>query len=259
LYPDIQLFGSLSLPSWHIAFVLAACAAFWMFRGLNDQLRFATDLQTRVMFVSAYVSAYVGARIFAIVVEQQLVGVQALGELFRFGPMTFYGGFIGIVVSSFGIFFLYKGSQAIDRLSCADAACVAGFFALGIGRIGCFLNGDDYGLMLQEPAPWWAVTFLNHEELVPRIPTQLLESSIAFLLAILGYLFTTRRYFPKGVACLSSLACYGLYRFFAEYLRGDFRGHFISDALTPAQWISIGVIVVCNIGLYQTYIRHKNS
>ena len=111
----------------------------------------------------------------------------APSEMFSLSVLTsagdFYGGFIGALVAS-AIFF-----RRYPRLPFWRTADLCGpAIALGqaIGRIGCFMAGDDYGAPTQLP---WAVTFTDPDAAriggaplgVPCIPCSCTSRSSALL------------------------------------------------------------------------------
>ena len=125
-----------------------------------------------------------------------------------------------------------------------------------MGRWGCFFNGDDFGLPTSkigylEEQPWWAVTFPNHPNPVPRIPTQIIES-ITVGCCLLGVLSRFREITAKwgeGAVGAMMIGSYAFIRFFDEYLRADFRGHSPISGLSPSQFLSIVVLTLASLFL----------
>jgi phosphatidylglycerol:prolipoprotein diacylglycerol transferase len=76
------------------------------------------------------------------------LGVLRLWE----GGLTLYGGYILAVAG--GI--LYVRRRGLPLWKMADAAAPSMAIGIGIGRLGCFLNGCCFGLPAHLP---WAVTF----------------------------------------------------------------------------------------------------
>lgn len=76
------------------------------------------------------------------------------GALFSRGGLTWYGGFLGGAICGLGAA-RWRGISLID---CMNAAAPALAASQAIGRIGCFLVGDDYGVRTSVP---WAVAFPN--------------------------------------------------------------------------------------------------
>jgi phosphatidylglycerol:prolipoprotein diacylglycerol transferase len=251
------------IPAWHTFYMLGAIAAFFTMKRLarahcpNLQHQFISQL-----FTIAYISGYFGARIFSIFVDEGNLTTawDRLAALGRFGPMTFYGGFIGAIVMG-SIFVLAKRKPLSDLL---DISVPAGMIGLGIGRIGCFLNGDDFGLPvpteLSANPPWWSVTFPNLEDGVARYPVQLMETALVFLLAfiIMKNYASIRGRFGPGSVGISTIIGYGIIRFGLEYLRGDERGWVVEDVLSPSQLVSIVLVVGGIMSLFAVSSQRKH-
>jgi phosphatidylglycerol:prolipoprotein diacylglycerol transferase len=152
----------------------------------------------------------------------------------------FYGGFIGALISS-AIFF-----RRHPRLSFWRAADLCGpAIALGqaIGRIGCFMAGDDYGRPTDLP---WAVTFMDPDAAriggaplgIPLHPVQLYESIVC--LALFGVLVRlNRRKRFEGEVMLAYTLLYAIARFVLECFRGDAdRGFMFGGLLSTSQFIA---------------------
>ena len=188
-----EIFG-LPVASWYLFFALAGTSAYFLSRQLliilNDRGdSISSEIQHHgILFSSGYVAGWFGARGMSIVREDfasQEFG-NSLSSLFQLGSMTFYGGVVCATAVGIGLVFFYK----LNLTKCLAAFVPAGVLALGIGRIGCFLNGDDFGKPLSDPKanPWWAHTTPWMEDQVLRYPTQLQEALFSIVLATLSYL-----------------------------------------------------------------------
>jgi phosphatidylglycerol:prolipoprotein diacylglycerol transferase len=143
---------------------------------------------------------------------------------------SYYGGLIGGAVA----LMVFCRLRRLSVLSYADASTPAVALGYAVGRVGCFLNGDDYGTLTRMP---WAVTFPPGTEAyqahllrgwihsgdawtLPVHPVQLYASLTGLgLFAILTF-WRGRR---PGDSLWLFAALYGAARFLLEYLRGDFR------------------------------------
>jgi phosphatidylglycerol:prolipoprotein diacylglycerol transferase len=124
----------------------------------------------------------------------------------------------------------------IPALAAAAPALAAGH---AIGRIGCFLVGDDYGRPSDLP---WAVAFPEGlpPTLVPVHPTQLYE---AFALAAVAWALI--RWRRQRVADAEVLGRYlvlaGSIRFAIEFIRVNLR---ILGPLTLAHVLALSLVIV---------------
>lgn len=143
-----------------------------------------------------------------------------------------------------------------------DAASVSLALGYAIGRVGCFLVGDDYGAPTDLP---WAVAFprglppttagslreyfhlaipatVPDSELLRVHPTQLYETLAALVIFALGRRLLAKGLEP-GMTAMLVIALLAVERFAIEFLRlkdDRFFGPF-----TLAQLVSVAVVVVC--------------
>lgn len=254
MYPILFAWGSFVIPSWHFMYAAGAVAAFLVVSRLNRKIQASIE-QRKIsnLFFYCYIAGYFGARLLSIVVEQpELHSFNGLFTgLFTLGPMTFYGGAMASVVAGF----IYCRAAKIDFRDVLDISMPAGLLALAIGRIGCFLNGDDYGSVVYLPEtvspPWWAVIFPNIPDQLPRYPVQLWETVLVLLIVastILAFQ-TIRRQTANGMVGFISIVTYTNVRFGLEFYRGDFRGHPFDNWMSTSQLISIVLLVCCVLSL----------
>ncbi len=220
-------------------FVLAVLCAY-SFLGREIQAGNLSMDRGRLALVSSasYLAAYLGARLFAILVEQKQPLSLSLTLLFEPGAMTLYGGLLAGGVLMFAL----SPHKLSVQLELLDSLALATCLGIAIGRVGCFLNGDDYGLVMEDRGllSWLIVTFPNHENPQPRLAVQLIESF--YSLALFGGFGFLRRkgvFVCKGSLGLSLVMAYSLYRFMMEFLRDDPRGQFFATQLSPAQGLSL--------------------
>jgi phosphatidylglycerol:prolipoprotein diacylglycerol transferase len=150
---------------------------------------------------------------------------------FRFwqGPSASFGAVAGAAAGS--TIFLIVRSRPVLRYF--DAAVPAAALAIVLGRIGCFLNGDDFGIPSRVA---WAVQFppgtdayLDHlrrgwieagaAHSLPVHPAQLYASLAGLVMFVC--LSRWRPRFAGGRFALFAVM-YGASRFGLEWLRGDF-------------------------------------
>jgi prolipoprotein diacylglyceryltransferase len=275
-----EIFGW-EIPSWHFFFMLAAFIAFATTRMCSRRLLQAGVVGAErlfesvpALFVVCYVSGWLGARALSIAVEQLDVTTLAgfVSELFQIGPMTFYGGAIAAVV--FGL--IYCRMKAISLPVALDCGMVGGVFGLGIGRIGCHLNGDDFGRAIADQAspPWWAVRYSTLQDGgVFRFPVQLEEALASALIGAFGLWMFKKTYLSDASVALrsqSSDLCHAgqvaawvalltaAHRYINEMFRGDPRGLFFGTALSTSSGIALCVVLVSVVSLIRIERRGRH-
>ena len=218
-------------------------AAFWLMmrQGRRDGLD-ANALSSLGFWAIA--GALIGAKLLMIVRELPDY-VARPSEIFSMSVLTsagdFYGGFIGALIAS-AIFF--RRDPRLRFWRTADLCGPAIALGQAIGRIGCFMAGDDYGAPTQLP---WAVTFTDPDAAsiggaplgVPLHPVQLYESILCLaLFAVLVRLSRRKRF--DGEVILAYTWLYAVARFALEFLRGDAdRGFVFGGLLSTSQLIAL--------------------
>jgi phosphatidylglycerol:prolipoprotein diacylglycerol transferase len=155
--------------------------------------------------------------------------------LFSRGGLTWYGGLIGGVVVGVAVF-ARQNVPLVPALAAATPALAIGHL---LGRIGCFLVGDDYGRPTDLP---WGVAFPEGlpPTVVPVHPTQIYEA--VCLGAIAWLLVRWRRGGVEDMVVISwYLLLAGSTRFAIEFVRINDR---VWLSLTTAQLIAIALVAI---------------
>ena len=157
--------------------------------------------------------------------------------MIQHGGLVYYGGLIGGTLA--GIFYLHWKKLPLWKM----ADVLAPSIALGcvFGRIGCLMNGCCYGRACSLP---WAIHFpAGHEtQGNPVHPTEIYDSllNLGFYF-FLAWLFRRRKF--DGQVFAVYLIGYAILRSFVEYFRGDYPMHYLGGWATPAQLVSMGIVV----------------
>jgi phosphatidylglycerol:prolipoprotein diacylglycerol transferase len=225
---------------------LAALA--WMVRGAR---RAGLDPDAMMSLGTwAIVGALVGAKALLAIRSPQeyLTSLADLRSLVS-SAGDFYGGFIGALIAS-AIFFRRQTQLPFWRA--ADVCAPAIALGQAIGRIGCFMAGDDYGRQTAVP---WAVTFTDPVAAqiggvplnVPLHPVQLYESAVC--LALFGILvWLGRRRHRDGDVIVAYTLLYAVARFVLEFFRGDAdRGFVFGGLLSTSQLIGVVMFVLATV------------
>lgn len=249
-YPFLIHLGRFTVTGYGIMLMAAFLIAGWVFakslarEGLEPTIAWDS-------VVVAVIGGLVGGKIYYAVLMKDWSALTSRGGL------VWYGGFIGGVAAVAA--YMWWKKHGIPRMSDLVAPALAAGYS--IGRVGCFLVGDDYGVPTSVP---WGVSFpmgspptsarmLTQEfgvQLPPGTPpetifavhpTQLYEVFIAFAIFVL--LWRMQRHgHARGWLFGIYLALMGMERLFVEIFRAKddrFVGPF-----TLAQLISVIMIVV---------------
>lgn len=244
MYPELFRIGNFQISSFGLMVALAFLAAYWVSsyefkrKGLSENL-------LGNAFLAIIIGGIGGAKILYVIENvpiSQLIS-HPLGYLLSRGGLTFYGGFVGAVILLFIV--AKKGKTSFWTI--ADAISPALALAYAIGRIGCFLVGDDYGIKSNLP---WAISFPKGlPPTTDRVhPTQLYE--VIAMTAVFVILWKIRKKpAPNGWLFSIYLILAGFERFLIEFVRSTTPSPV--PHLSVAQVMAIVVIAVGTIKLIQ--------
>ena len=266
MYPILFEFGPFLISSFGVMMVTAFFVCNWLLKKDIKAYGYDPQIGENITFRAA-VGGIIGAKVYYLIENistgQTADNINGLADIFsgiitlnvnligggiqNFGAgLVFLGGLIGgmIAVS------LYVYNNKLIWIEVAD--WVAPFLALGhgIGRIGCFLVGDDYGLPSNLP---WACSFpqgLPPTDVLVH-PTQIYEMSAYFLIFIYLRYKKSKKNFT-GELMFEYLFMAGFSRFMIEFIRTNPKYIF---GLSGAQHISVIMMI---IGIYLMWnFRHK--
>ena len=255
VYPFIINLGPLEITGYGLMLMAGFLLGGWLagrhLRELGLREDYAGD-----MVVAAVIGGVIGAKLWYVVLTQDL------GALFSRGGMVWYGGFIGgalaVIINS------WRLRVPIRWTAHVGAAPLAAAYALG--RVGCFLVGDDYGRPTDLP---WGIRFpeglppttagnlrqlfemdipatVAADTVMAVHPTQLYE--VTLMLAAFMLLWSLRKA-GGGTGWIFGLylALAGTERFIIEFVRAKddrFFGPFTVAQVTSVILIVIGVALV---------------
>jgi phosphatidylglycerol:prolipoprotein diacylglycerol transferase len=151
------------------------------------------------------------------------------------GGMSWFGGFVGGLLAGYTTIRV-KRWPVIAVLSAATPALAVGQM---LGRVGCFLVGDDYGAPTSLP---WGVAFPRGlPPTTARVhPTQLYE---AIFLAVLAWVLIRwrRQGVPDRLVLGRYLVIAGAFRFLLEFVRVNTR---VAGPFTVAHFFALSVVVL---------------
>ncbi len=256
MLPYIKIFGA-ELPMYGLMIVLGVILAVILaiYRAGKNPKVSRLDMFTAAMVV--FIVSILGAKVLFLLTEFDMYcgnfsllfsnPLKYFSNLAGSG-LVFYGGFIGGALGMIGYCKVFK----LNIIDYFDAAIPSIPLAHAFGRMGCFCAGCCYGRESERFGIVFrnALTGVSSTEKV--IPAQLIEASFNILLCIVLILYA-RRERKSGTTMGLYMVCYGVFRFFIEYLRDDaIRGSFL--CFSTSQWISlvliipIGILLLCGLG-----------
>ena len=263
MYPVIYDFGNINIfgfefnpviNSYGFMLMMAFYTCYYFLNKDLKRLGYDSNLSGDIVFAAA-VGGILGSKIYYLIENFDRVIADPTGMIFSGAGLVFLGGLMG---GTLGVTFVINKNN-LSWITFADIVAPLLILGYAIGRIGCLLVGDDYGLPTHLP---WGIEFpnglppstysifqtyypwVNLDNFEPGVlsvhPTPIYEAIIGGL--IFYYLYQKRTSVTKvGSLFFTYLILAGTERFIVEFLRVNEK-YFIG--LSGAQVISILMITI---------------
>ncbi len=264
-FGTINLFGfsfPLAIHSFGFMLVVAFYTTYFILNNDLKKLNYDENLASDLIFWAAF-GGVVGSKVYHLLENLDQVFQDPIGMIFSGSGLVFLGGLIGGTIAVT----IILNKNKLPWLEFADIVAPLLILGYGIGRIGCFLVGDDYGIPTGLP---WGMSFPNglppsttsvfslyfpwidiskyNPGLLKVHPTQLYETFISIV--IFFYLYNKRKSVKiKGSLFFLYLVLAGLERFFVEFIRTNEK--YFLDILSGAQIISLIMISIGILFLFR--------
>lgn len=234
MIPVLFEIGPLKIHSFGFMMVVAFYTCLYFLSKELKRQKMESKIATDIVLAAA-VGGILGAKFYYVI--ENIGTVSNMEEFidltFSGAGLVFFGGLIG---GTLGVTYVLR-KRNLKWLKFADIVAPLLMLGYAIGRVGCFMVGDDYGIPTHLP---WGVTFENglpptkayyfetyypwidisgfSSGLIPVHPTQIYE----FLLGVLiFYLLWRKRKAVKfqGQLFFEYMILAGIERFFIEFLR----------------------------------------
>jgi len=261
----VPFLGGEAITSFGVFMLFSFLTGGYLIRAEMSRIGQDPDKAWDLVFM-AVVGGILGAKVYYILLNYPRLATDPAALIFARGGLVWYGGFI--LATAMVVWEIRRKKLPLRPM--ADAVAPGLAMAYGVGRIGCFLVGDDWGvptdswLGIAFPRGYPATTVSNIEamgisvdpalvekygQVLPVHPTQLYEVGIST--AIFLFLWKIRRHkHGAGWLFMLWLALAGMERFLVEFLRAKDDRFF--GVLTLAQLISLGVVTVGIVGMNRT-------
>jgi phosphatidylglycerol---prolipoprotein diacylglyceryl transferase len=242
LYPEIIRIGDFVITSFGVMMFMSFLTAAY-FTGRQLQRYGMPKDYAWDMLAWCALGGILGAKLYYLGLHWQALVANPMQEILSRGGLVWYGGLIGGIVA----YYLQVRARKLPVATMYDATAPALAIAYAVGRLGCFLVGDDYGrytdgpfgIAFPEGAPPSTAGILRSmgetvpahipdAAVVPVHPTQLYEIGLALIMFGILWHLGTKRGFRAGQLFAVYMMLYGLERFIIEFVRAK------SDRITIA-------------------------
>lgn len=252
MFPTLLKFGSFEITTFGLMMFCAFLAGGWVLTRQFRRYGLTDDLASS-MVIAAAIGGIVGAKIYYAILFRDW------HLLFDRAGLVWYGGLIGGFLGCAFLLWRHK----VDFLTAADATAPSLAIGYCLGRIGCFLVGDDYGAPTNS---WVGIAFPKgsppttcealHDfgvkvqclpgEILKVHPTQLYESAAALVMFLILFNLA-REPHQRGRVFGAFLILMGIERFLVEIVRAKddrFLGPFTIAQLISVIIFAIGIVLI---------------
>ena len=255
MYPVLFEIGGFEVTSFGVLIFLSFLTGAWILSLQLERRGMDPEIAWEVLAATA-IAGVIGAKLYYMGLHWRDFVADPMGELTSRAGLVWYGGLIGGVTA----FYWQVKRRGLPVATTFDAAAPALGLAYAVGRVGCFLVGDDYGLPTdsgvgvafpQGSPPSTAGYFrslgvdidpaLADSAVLAVHPTQLYE--VAGGIAMFAILWTmSKRPLRPGQLFGAFLVLYGIERFLVEFVRA--KGDRYVFGLTTSQIASMVALAV---------------
>jgi phosphatidylglycerol:prolipoprotein diacylglycerol transferase len=255
MYPNFIEIGGFEITTFGVMMLLSFISAAWILSMQLERRGFDPKFAWDVLAWTA-IGGIVGARVYYLALHIPDVLADPVRELTSRGGLVWYGGLLGGIIAYY--WQVRKHKLPLGHLF--DATAPALMLAYAVGRLGCFLVGDDYGLPTDS---WVGVKFpkgappstagylrsvggeipatIPDHAIVAVHPTQLYEVGAALVLFAVLWKVSARKLRPGQLFGLY-LGLYGVERFLVEFVRA--KGDRMLFGLSTSQMASLLLLAV---------------
>ena len=257
MFPTLVRIGNFEITTFGLMMFLAFVVGGWVMT--RELKRRELDEEIASSFVlAAALGGIIGAKVYYAILYKDV------NLLFSRAGLVWYGGMIGGFITCSVVMIRAKAPY----LSVADAAAPGASIGYALGRMGCFLVGDDYGrptdsfvgVAFPKGAPPTTARSLREfgapvdpslapDTLLKVHPTQLYEVAAGVIMFII-LMKMSRANHPRGTIFGWFCILLGLERFLVEFLRAKddrFLGSFTVAQLISVILIAAGVWLVLHV------------
>jgi len=254
LFPVLFRIGEFEITSFGLMMFLSFISGAWVTGKMLTRYGMSRELIWDMLPWIA-IGGIVGAKAWYLALHWGDLVANPIGEIFSRGGLVWYGGLAGGVAA----YYLQLRARRLPIPVMFDATAPALAVAYAVGRLGCFLVGDDYGVYTERP---WGLAFprgappstagylrsigdtipagIPDTAVVTVHPTQLYEIFLAGIMFLILWRLASVALRP-GQLFGAFLALYGVERFLIEFVRA--KGDRFLLGLSTSQFASLVLLI----------------
>ena len=256
LNPVLIDLGIIKIHWYSLAYIFGILIGWWYGRFLIkkkvrfiDQENYIKNFDDLISYI--IIGVIVGGRLGYVIFYNSSYFIEQPIEILKLweGGMSFHGGLIGVIISTY----IFSSLKKINYKIYFDVICCVAPIGIFLGRVANFINSELYGTPTEKP---WGIIFPKIDNLT-RHPSQLYE---AFLEGIVLFVLMNLIFFNKnnkvGTCSIMFLILYGCFRITSEIFREpDLQVGYLFGNISMGMLLSVFMIIAGVI----IYIKRKNE
>ncbi len=260
--------GSFSISPFGVMLVLSLFSAYWQLRKTMQHYQIGDEEDASSLIFWVGLCGILGGKVYYAILNGDP------GLLLDRAGIVWYGAFTGGLLA----LLLTIRRRRLPFARTFDATAPGLALGYGVGRIGCFLVGDDYGVPTSLP---WGMTFkvglprttaeslrssfgidtppelIDADGWVAVHPTQLYETAAGFIIWGIILVLLRRGGVKPGNLFLTAVSLLAVERFLVEFLRAK-DDRFFGD-YTLAQAISLVILITAVAAAWRARAKHRRE
>ncbi len=257
--PVLINLGFIKIHWYSLAYIFGILFGWWYGRFIIKKKVKAKDKENYIRNFDDLISyiiigVIVGGRLGYVIFYNYSYFIEQPVEIFKLweGGMSFHGGLIGVIISTY----IFSKLKKLNYKIYFDVICCVAPIGIFLGRVANFINSELYGIPTEKP---WGIIFPKIDNLT-RHPSQLYEAFLEgiILFILINFLFL-KKSLNYGVTSFIFLVFYGIFRIIVEQFREpDKHIGYVLNFISLGSLLSIAMIIFAFIFASKINSNEKN-